>query len=50
MISATYWCVRGIGTSRKVANPTRGNIEVTGSIMREKFKKLLNNYKDWQKQ
>lgn len=37
-------------TSRKAADPSRGNIEVIGGVLREDCKKLLRAYKNWQKQ
>lgn len=35
--------------SRKAADPTRGNIEVVGGVLREQCKELLKDYKGWQK-
>lgn len=37
-------------TSRKAADPTRGNIEIIGGVLREECKELLRDYKDWQRQ
>lgn len=37
-------------TSRKAADPTRGNIEIVGGVLREQCKELLKDYKGWQKQ
>lgn len=37
-------------TSRRAANPDRGNIEIVGGVLREECKDLLKNYKGWQKQ
>lgn len=36
--------------SRKAADPTRGNIEVVGGVLRDECKALLKDYRDWQKQ
>lgn len=37
-------------TSRKAANPSRGNIEIVGGVLREECRELLKDYKEWQKQ
>jgi tRNA(adenine34) deaminase len=37
-------------TSRKLADPSRGNIEIVGGVLREECIELLKNYKGWQKQ
>lgn len=36
-------------TSRRAADPTRGNIEIVGGVMRDECKELLAKYKNWQK-
>lgn len=37
-------------TSYKAADPSRGNIEIVGGILREECKELLKDYKGWRKQ
>lgn len=37
-------------TSRKLADPSRGSIEILGGILRDECMKLLKDYKGWVKQ
>lgn len=37
-------------TSQKLADPSRGPIEIVGGVLREESKALLKDYKGWQKQ
>ena len=46
---ADYSSERLAKSSQKLANPSRGPIDIVGGVMREECKKLLKDYKGWQK-
>jgi tRNA(adenine34) deaminase len=47
---ADYSSERLAKTSQKLADPSRGTIEIIGGVLREQCKELLKDYKGWVKQ
>ncbi len=45
-----YSSEKYMASSRKAADPMRGNIKITGGVLREECKELLKDYKGWVKQ
>lgn len=45
-----YSAERLVVSSRRAADCTRGNIDITGGVQRDRCIELLRDYKNWQKQ